>query len=93
MPFPILKIFLRQFRASRNSTPGPSEAEKLIGVGKKISRLPTDKTVFKTDTKKALFQYILGRAMLLKDSVYRRLRRTCIYRNEGPINNLRAESI
>ena len=28
-------IFSGQFRASGNSTPGPSEAEKLIGSGKK----------------------------------------------------------
>ena len=33
-------IFLGQFWASGNSTPGPSEAEKLIGSGKKKKKEP-----------------------------------------------------
>ena len=35
---------------------------------------------------------MVGRAMFLKDCIYQRLRRTCIYGNQGLINNLRAES-
>ena len=93
MPFPIFKIFSGQFWASWNSTSSASEAEKLIGSGKKISRLPPEERFLELVQKKKLFQYIVGRVMFLKDCVYRRLRRTCIYGNQGLINNLRAESI
>ena len=67
MLFPIFKIFSEQFRASGNSNPGPSEVEKLIGSGKKISRSPPEERFLEPIQKKTLFQYIVGRAMFLKD--------------------------
>ena len=86
-------IFWGQFRVAGNSVPGPSKAEKLTALGKKKKIVITSRgTAFRVDTKKMLFQYIVGQAMFLKDYVYRRLRRTCIYGNQGLINNLRAES-
>ena len=54
MPFPIFNFFSGQFRASGNSTPGLSEAEKLLGSGKKRSRLPPQGMVFRADTKKSI---------------------------------------
>ena len=93
MLFSIFKIFPGQFWATKISTPGTSEAEKLISLGKKEIAITSRRTIFRADTKRTLFQYIVGRAMFLKDCVYRRLRRTCIYGNQGLINNLRAESI
>ena len=65
------------------------QSRKLIGSGKATIAITSRRTVFKADTIKPL----VGRAMFLKDCVYRRLRRTCIYGNQGLINNLRAESI
>ena len=82
MLFSIFKIFLGQFRAAGNSTPGPSEAE---------SRLPPEER-FSELIQKTLFQNIVEQAMFLKDCIYQRLRRTLIYGNQGLINNLRAES-
>ena len=35
---------------------------------------------------------LVGRTMFLKDCVYQRLRRTCIYGSQGLINNLRTDS-
>ena len=46
-------------------------------------------TVFRANTKKMS----VGRAMFLKDCVYRRFKKICIYGNQGLINNLREESI
>ena len=89
MPFPIFKIFSGQFRASGNSTPSLSEAEKLLGSSKKKSRLPPEEWFLEPIRKKVL----VGRAMLLEDCVYRRLRKTYIYGNQGLINNLGAKSI
>ena len=80
-------IFSGQFQASWNSTPGPSEAEKLIGSKK--NRITSRGTVFRADTKKMS----VGRAVFLKDCVYRRFKKICTYGNQGLINNLRAESI
>ena len=82
-------IFLGQFRASGNSIPGSSEAEKLIGSRKKKSQLPPEERFLEPIQKKPSGV----RVMFLKDCVYRRLRKTCIYGNQGLINNLRAESI
>ena len=45
--------------------------------------------VFRANTNKTLVRW----AMFLKDCVYWRLRKTCICRNQGLINNLRAETI
>ena len=92
MPFPIFKISSGQFRAPENSIPGPSKAEKLIGSGKKILRLPPGER-FLEPIQKTLFQCIVGRAMFLMDCVYRCLTRICIYGNQGLVNNLSAESI
>ena len=55
MLFPIFKIFLEQFRASGNSNPGPSEAEKLIGSVKKISQLPPEERFLEPIQKKRYF--------------------------------------
>ena len=52
MSFLIFKIFSGQFRASGNSTPGPSEAEKLIGSGKKLLRLPPEERFLELIQKK-----------------------------------------
>ena len=83
-------IFSGQFRASGKSTPGPSEAEKLIGSGKKEIVITSRGMVFRADTKK---KTLVGQAMFLLDCVYRRLSKTWIYGNQGLINNLKAESI
>ena len=92
MPFSIFNFFETISGGCGNSAPGPSEAEKLICLGKKNLRLPPEESLLEPIQKKTLFQYTLGRVMFLKDCVYRRLRRTCIYGNQGLINNLRAES-
>ena len=55
VPFPIFKIFSGQFRASGNSTPGPSEAEKLIGSAKKMLRLPPEERFLESIQKKCYF--------------------------------------
>ena len=91
MLFSIFKFFSGQFWATRNSTPGTSEAEKLISLDKKEIVITSRRTIFRVDTKRTLFQYIVGRTMFLKDCVYQRVRRTSIYGNQGLINNLRAE--
>ena len=80
-----------ELQASGNSTPSPSEAEKLIGSGKKKLRLPPEEQFLEPMQKKQ--KNIRGWAMFLKDCVYRRLRKTYIYGNQGFINNLRGESI
>ena len=90
MPFSIFKIFSGQFRVAGNSTPGPSEEENQLKQKKIV--ITSRGTVFRPVTKKTLFQYIVGWAIFLKDCIYRGLRRTCIYGNQGVINNLRAES-
>ena len=60
MPFPIFEIFSGQFRASGNSTPGPSEAEKLIGSGKKISPLPPEERLLELIQKKKVISIYSG---------------------------------
>ena len=87
--FLFLPTFSGQFRASGNSTPSPFKAEKLISLGKKKIAITSRGMVFRADTKKAS----VGQVMFLKYCVYWRLRKTCIYGNQGLINNLRAESI
>ena len=59
-------IFSGQFWASENSTPGPSEAEKLIGWGKKKLPLAPEKQFLEPIQKNTL----VGWAMFLKDCVY-----------------------
>ena len=54
MGFPKL-TFSGQFRAAENSTLDPSEADKLIGSGKKKIAITSRGTVFRADTKKFYF--------------------------------------
>ena len=75
-----------------NSTPGPSKAENLTDSGEKKSGLPPEERFLELIQKQTLFHYIVGQAMFLKDYIYQRFRRTCIYGNQGLIDNLRAES-
>ena len=65
-------IFLGQFWAAENSTLGLSDAEKLTGSGK-IKKNKNRGTVIRVGTKETLFHYIVGRAVFLKDCVYRRI--------------------
>ena len=60
MLFPIFKFFSEQFRASGNSNPGPSEVEKLIGSGKKISRSPPEERFLEPIQKKNVISIYSG---------------------------------
>ena len=57
MLFPIFKIFSGQFCESENSTSGPTKAEKLIGSGKKISRLPPEEPFLEPIQKNVISMY------------------------------------
>ena len=46
---------------------------------------------YRVDAKKTLFHYTVGWTKILKDYLYRCLRRSCIYQNHGLIDNLRVE--
>ena len=63
-------------------------SRKINWFGQKKITITSRGTVFRADTKKTS----VGWAMFFKDCVYRRLRKTYIYGNQGLINNLRAES-
>ena len=60
-PFTIFNFFSRQFRASGNSTPGSSAAEKINRFGQSKIAITSRGTVFRPDTKIMLLQYIVGR--------------------------------
>ena len=64
-------------------------SRKINQFGQKKIAITSRGTIFRADRKKAS----VGQVMFLKDCVYRRLRKTCIYGNQGLINNLRTESI
>ena len=83
--FSIFKFFQDNF--GRPGIPPPVPPKQ-----KKKSRLPPEERFLEPIQKKTLFQYIVGQAMFLKDCIYQRLRRTCIYGNQEVINNLMVDS-
>ena len=77
-------IFVGTISGVREFYSRSSEAEKLIGLGKKIPRLPPEERFLEPIQKDVVVSQVL---CLLK------LKINCIYGNQGLINNLRAESI
>ena len=80
-------IFSGQFWASGNSTPGPSEAEKLIGWGKK------NRDYLQKNGLESIQKNVSGTGDVSQGLCLSKLKKNCIYGNQGLINNLRAESI
>ena len=81
-------IFSGQFRAFGNSTPGPSEAEKINRFGQKKSRLPPEEWFLEPIQKN-----ISGTGDVSQGLCLSKLKKPCIFGNQGLINDLRAESI
>ena len=92
MPFPVFKIFSGQFRASGNSSAGPSKAEKLIGSGKKISRLPQGNG-FYSRYKKNVISIYSATGNVSQGLWLSTFKKNLHYGNQGLINNLSAKSI